>query len=73
MRAFEAAESAAPSRVGLTGFGAIGQDVVVEVAGPEYAALREHVPAGLRSGRDVITVSVGALADVVEGESGVYA
>src|SRR5690349_14304811 len=36
-------------------------DVVVEVAG--HAALREHGPDVLRSGYDLIAVSVGILAD----------
>lgn len=36
-------------------------DVVVEVAG--HDALRQHAAAVLNSGRDLVTVSVGALAD----------
>lgn len=42
-------------------FMATGMDVVVEVAG--HAALRLHGERVLRSGRDLMTVSVGALAD----------
>jgi aspartate dehydrogenase len=40
---------------------ATGPDVVVEVAG--HAALREHGAAVLRSGRTLMTVSIGAFSD----------